>query len=212
MKNLSLKYILSIVSVFFLSVGLVGMFTSFEHDFRQLSFFNLFFTFILVVFSFRDNLILFAVLFSLIFLLGYSSELIGVHTGYIFGNYSYGSNLGLKLFEVPFIIGINWAVLSIGAWSWSGLFTKNSNYRILIGSGMMLLFDIAMEPTAISLGYWKWNLGIIPLYNYVSWFLISLPALYFCSKFKLTNTGITKTVFVSQFIFFIVLSLREIWF
>jgi putative membrane protein len=191
---------------------LVGLFTSKEQIFRELSFFNLIFTFSLVLVSFRKDMSKFLKIFILIFILGYLSELIGVHTGYVFGNYSYGDHLGIKLLHVPLVIGINWAVLSIGAWSWSSVFTENKTYRIFIGGLLMLIFDLVMEPTAINLQYWKWDAGIIPLYNYISWFLISIPALYICSKLKLSNTGITKTVFVSQFIFFVVLSIKVIWF
>ena len=51
--------------------------------------------------------------FLIAFAIGFSAELIGVHSGMLFGNYSYGNNLGLKLAEVPLIIGINWGVLAV---------------------------------------------------------------------------------------------------
>jgi putative membrane protein len=69
-----------------------------------------------------------------------------------------------------------------------------------------------MEPTAIELDYWKWENGIIPIYNYISWFLVSISVIFFCSIFQKNYSGITKIVFVSQFVFFIILSSKIIWF
>ena len=74
----------------------------------------------------------------------------------------------------------------------------------------MVLFDLVMEPTAIALNYWNWTLGEIPLYNYISWFLIGFLAMFIYSKFSVNTSGISKIVFISQFIFFIILSLKLI--
>ena len=45
-------------------------------------------------------------------------------------------------------------------------------------------FDWVMEPVAIKLGFWQWNEGNeSPLFNYVSWFMVSLSLLalfHFC--------------------------------
>ena len=49
----------------------------------------------------------------LIFLIGMFSEFIGVNYGVIFGEYIYGNNLGFKLFGVPFLIGLNWVILTV---------------------------------------------------------------------------------------------------
>jgi putative membrane protein len=37
--------------------------------------------------------------------------MLGVHTGILFGNYKYGNALGLKLNDVPILIGINWFIV-----------------------------------------------------------------------------------------------------
>jgi putative membrane protein len=51
-------------------------------------------------------------------------EVVGVKTGLIFGEYKYGSTLGIKLFEVPLIIGFNWVFVILGSISISRLITK----------------------------------------------------------------------------------------
>ena len=210
MRTQKLNKILTITFVFFLLVGIIGMFTSYENTFKELSFFNLFLTLLLVLISLKSDINHFLKPFVIVFLIGFIAEQIGVHTGYIFGNYSYGNSLGFRVYQVPLIIGVNWAILSFGAWHLSEYFTVNKRYRLLIGSFFMVLFDLVMEPTAIALNYWNWTLGEIPLYNYISWFLIGFLAMFIYSKFSVNTSGISKIVFISQFIFFIILSLKLI--
>lgn len=204
--NISLTFIL----VFFLLIGLIGMFTPYEKTFSELSFFNLVFTFLLVLVSLKSEINKFIKPFLYVFIIGFIAEQIGVHSGYIFGDYSYGNNLGFRIFGVPLIIGVNWAILSFGAWKLSEIFTSNQLTRYFIGSVLMVSFDFVMEPTAIALSYWKWDDEKIPLYNFFTWFIISFIAMFIYSKYSIKSSGITKVVFISQFLFFIILSLKFI--
>ncbi|MEJ2615162.1 MAG: carotenoid biosynthesis protein [Ignavibacteriaceae bacterium] len=107
-------------------------------------------------------------------------EIIGVKTGIIFGEYSYGFVLGPKIFDVPFIIGLNWVVVILGAIIISKLFFKNFLLSALIAGLLAVIFDLALEPVAFKLGYWFWQWNIIPLQNYIAWFVISfLSAVFF---------------------------------
>jgi len=206
-----LNKIVGLISLFFLTIGLIGFFSPMEPLFRQLSIYNLLLTFILVTISFTNNLSVFIKLFLIVFGIGFIAELIGVHTGLLFGNYSYSQNLGLSFQKVPLIIGVNWAILSLGAWNLCRTISKKIIINILIASLLMVVFDIALEPAAINLHYWSWKSGEIPLFNYISWFLISIPAIYTWSLFKIESTGISKTIFISQFLFFIILTIKTTW-
>ncbi len=44
------------------------------------------------------------------------SEIIGVNSALLFGDYSYGSVLGLKIGGVPVLIGVTWAFVTVAAW------------------------------------------------------------------------------------------------
>ena len=46
------------------------------------------------------------------FVIGFSAEVLGVKTGILFGDYQYGETLGVKLWEVPLVIGLNWFIKS----------------------------------------------------------------------------------------------------
>ena len=50
--------------------------------------------------------------FVLFFSGGMLAEWLGVNFGLLFGDYAYGQNLGPKLDGVPFLIGVNWALLT----------------------------------------------------------------------------------------------------
>ena len=74
------------------------------------------------------------------------SEIIGVNSGLLFGSYYYGENLGISVFGVPLVIGLNWVVLTISCGNVSYyIFSKNKIFSILLGSFLMLFLDVIME-------------------------------------------------------------------
>jgi putative membrane protein len=133
-------------------------------------------------------------------------ELIGVHTGYLFGDYHYDNNLGLKIYEVPLVIGLNWGLLTSVSASLIHRFFTNEIVKILTGALIMTFFDVLMEPVAVKSGFWTWNKGEIPLYNYVCWFLVSILLQGVFIKLKLSETNkVNNVLFISMFVFFITL-------
>jgi putative membrane protein len=129
------------------------------------------------------------------------SEMIGVHTGFIFGNYSYGAILGINLAKVPLIIRLNWFVVLYSAVSTvyffmeyfshrrirneKSLTSEPISYMLLIGAAFLAtFFDWVMEPVAVNIGFWKW-VGHIPLSNYLSWFFISIILLSIFRQLKI---------------------------
>ena len=211
MKKISLNKLLTGILIFFLSIGLIGFFTPYSEWFKSLSFQNLLLTFLLVTISFRSILKKYTLTLILIFSLGYLCEVIGVNKGWIFGNYTYSENLGLSVLNVPIIIGINWAILTMGAWQLIKYIKINRYLQIILGALLMVLFDFIMEPVAIELDFWSWENNIIPMYNYISWFVISLVTMYFCFVLFKTNKGIVKQVFIAQMAFFLILNIKYTW-
>lgn len=92
--------------------GLIGIWLGYRDWFLPKTIFNLLLGAALLLWNFpikngRKSL----VIWTSIYLIGIGAEIIGVNTGLLFGNYSYGNNLGPKIVGVPPIIGINWIVL-----------------------------------------------------------------------------------------------------
>jgi bisanhydrobacterioruberin hydratase len=141
-------------------------------------------------------------------LVGFIAELIGVNTKLLFGNYHYESNLGVKIAGVPVIIAINWAIVTIGAAHCSALLSANKLARMIIAAFLMLLFDFILEPVAIKSGFWNWEGGLIPAYNYICWFFIGLflHIIYF-SKIKHDSNKVIIALFLIMTVFFICLNL-----
>ena len=50
-------------------------------------------------------------IFAFIFLAGFVVEMIGTNSGLIFGGYTYGPTLGLKVGETPVLMGLNWIMM-----------------------------------------------------------------------------------------------------
>lgn len=111
--------------------------------------------------------------FLFAFLFTFLLEIMGVKTGLIFGDYIYGATLGLKLAEVPLIIGFNWVIIIFGTHSLTKILFSSPFIRVPVTGFLAFLFDYLMEPIAIRLDYWSWDAGYIPLQNYVAWGVIA---------------------------------------
>lgn len=111
---------------------------------------------------------------ALIFIVGFGVETIGVQTGLLFGSYSYGSNLGPKALGVPFMIGMNWVLLT---WACAGVVRpriKNVHLSVFLSAGLMVLLDVLMEQAAPVLDFWSFAQNQVPLRNYIDWFWTGL--------------------------------------
>jgi putative membrane protein len=157
------------------------------------------------------------------FLIGMGVEMIGVHTGRLFGSYQYGSNMGAKFNGVPWLIGLNWFVLMFCSgivmtklhhwikdqYEASGITMTPVVERISLvfdGATIALFFDWVMEPVAVKMDLWEWKEDVIPIYNYVCWFLISMFLLWVFSKLKFNKDNhFAVDLLIIQVLFFLTL-------
>jgi putative membrane protein len=174
------------------SVGLTGMLWIETDWFARMTPLNLVIMFTLVIWTQSEKKRNFYIFMVLSFLIGMVSEIIGVQTGLLFGNYAYGAIMGFQIAAVPLIIGLNWFVVIYSAVATifyftrqfgptNGLKSKNTacsppGLIELIGAAFLAtFFDWVMEPVAVNLGFWTWaGDGQIPVFNYLSWFFISI--------------------------------------
>jgi uncharacterized membrane protein len=189
--------------------GLIGLQVPFSRPiFLQLTAFNLWVSIVLLLFFNESWSNKHIYLFIIIFFIGYFIEVLGVHTGMIFGQYSYGSTLGYKVFNVPIAIGANWLLLSYLFCYFSRnvvlKFTNNSWLIAIFSSLLMVLLDFVIEPIAINFDFWNWQNGSIPIQNYLAWFFVSLliNMIYLQSKLTLKNK-IASLMLILQVLFFI---------
>ena len=146
----------------------------------------------------------------LIFLIGMFSEFIGVNYGLIFGEYIYGNNLGFKLFGVPFLIGLNWVILTVICANIASILIKNNSIIqiIILGTLLMLLMDFVMEPIAPKLDLWKFKNLVVPTSNYIGWLIISiLTQTIYNIQFKEKEVKLSFNLYTAIFTFFVSLNL-----
>lgn len=161
---------------------------------------------VVLFYSYKTSTNKFLVWAVITYIITFILEVIGVKTGLIFGAYYYGSTLGVKLFDVPVIIGFNWVFVILGSISISKLITNNFYLSAIISAFISLIFDLILEPIAIKLDYWTWAEGIIPLQNYLAWFIIALFSSLGFNYSKLTvRSKISMHFLFVQLVFFILL-------
>ena len=201
------KTIISFFIVFY-TVGFIGMLLPYTVSlFLKLIPFALIISFITVA-LFHENKIDKKVILSFlsIYIIAFIVEAIGVNTSLLFGHYEYGRGLGLKLFETPLIIGVNWLFLVYTTSAVVGTFTISKISKIIVASVFMLLYDIVLEQLAAKLDMWHWKNAIIPLQNYLAWFCL---AVFFHSLLAIFNVKIENkfafVILVCQFLFFLLL-------
>jgi len=140
----------------------------------------------------------------LFFSTGMVAEWIGVQYGFLFGEYIYGNNLGIRVDGVPLLIGVNWAILALCTAAISSHVFKNMIFKVVFGALLMVFLDFFIEVAAPSLDFWTWTLGEAPLKNYITWFIIALflHVVYHASKIKGDFT-FSLHLYAAQLIFFV---------
>lgn len=194
----------------FYLVGLLGHLFPFSRPLMLwLTPWFLLFTGILLIYQLKIHYpqkILFWLIFTYINTL--AAEIIGVATGNVFGDYSYGPTLGPGLLGVPLVIGLNWALILTGGLALSTQLTKNRYLQVFLTGFFAVAIDFFIEPVAIRLHYWHWKESSIPLQNYFAWFFL---ALFNASVFQTLKVSFQSRLFIFfyglQFAFFLILNI-----
>jgi len=149
--------------------------------------------------------------FGLIWLAGFLIELAGVNTGFPFGEYRYGATLGPRLAGTPVIIGLNWLMLIYAVTVMTSPFTTNIYFRAVFASVSMVVYDFVLEPAAIRLDMWNWDMVAVPMQNYLAWLLVSFVFSWISMRSGLVNNGnrMARAVFLIQFTFFLALDIAN---
>lgn len=205
--------------------GLAGLMSGLDEAFRQLTPFNLMAMFGLILYTRPNEQVRkFLIFLSIAFILGFSAEMVGVKTGMLFGNYSYGTALGPKVNSVPLLIGINWFIVVYGSGMLAvqirmylgrlipakAAFSRWIGFSVIIdGALFATLFDLIMEPAATKLGLWTWQGGQVPMLNYVTWFLLSVIIMAIFRQLKLKHHPFAMNLLLIQALFFLMIGFKD---
>ncbi len=199
------KYISLILLVIFHGIGLY-LFAE-DPSNASLSWLNLLVTFGILISNEKYSL-KFLIALTVIFIGGYLIEVIGTSTGILFGSYAYGTALGIKLFDVPPIIGINWIGIVIASSALAKTITDNKYLAAILAGAAATILDFIIEPVAVFYNLWQWDDGVIPIYYYICWFGFAslFSHLYISVVKRINESGIY--VYVIWSIFFLMVQLK----
>lgn len=210
MKNITAKksFLGIAVLVIVYIVGLVGFLLPETRSlFQQLTAINLLFASTVVFLIHRKWTTPFVLAMLMVGLAGWLVELAGVHTGVIFGDYTYGQALGWGLWGIPFMIGLNWMILIYCTGTMANNIQQPVAVQASIGAALMVLLDIFIEPFAIQFDLWQWQGDAIPIQNYVAWYIIAWIMLFGVLKLQvLGKNKVAVALYLCQLVFFVVLT------
>jgi bisanhydrobacterioruberin hydratase len=177
--------------------------------FWKLSWFSLALsTFIVLLYS-KQSIEAILLPFISAFGIGFIAEVIGVKTGFPFGHYFYGNAFGLKLFSVPVMIGVNWAILNYCSLQVLKQMKIKNFWLLIIGSALLMTgMDFLIEQICMYYNFWFFSPVKAGLANYSAWFVISVCISFFTLK-SFTNhiNSMAVKLFLYQLLFFIFLNL-----
>lgn len=207
-SGLNLQLFKAIIAIFYI-VGILGMaIPALRPYFQILTPFHLILSTVILLLFHQDWNIKFYLFVLLAFLIGFAAEVIGVQTGLLFGEYTYGTVLGPKVLGVPLMIGVNWFLLVYVTGSLVAKYIGNDFIAAGLAAFIMVLLDIIIEPVAISLEFWTWHSEEIPLSNYIGWFGVAYLIQIIYRKLKFTRSNpIAPFLLLSLAIFFGILAL-----
>lgn len=182
--------------------GIIGIAIGYQDWFLPLTCLNLLIYLFLILWNneFKKTLIL-ALLIP--FGIGMIVEFLGVNHGLIFGNYTYGKNLGIKIYGVPWVIGVNWAILTYCSAAIVRTIHHNVIVSSLLGAIAMVFLDVIIEVSAPRFDFWVFENNQVPLQNYIGWLITAWIAhLFFQQCVKVYRFRISLHIFIAILVFF----------
>ncbi|MBX2840819.1 MAG: carotenoid biosynthesis protein [Flammeovirgaceae bacterium] len=193
------------------SVGVLGILSPLQSIVLPLTPFSILISFLLFINHYSELKKRMVGFIIFVILLGFLIEFFGVKTGFPFGDYTYGKTLGLSLWNIPLIIGINWAMLVLGFCNVLSGLKMNNFVKSFLGASLMVGIDFLIEPVAIQCDFWGWAGDEIPIENYLGWFFVSFLffAIYYY-KIRSPKNQLGIVLIAVQVSFFLLLNIALI--
>src|SRR5690606_34711044 len=108
-----------------------------------------------------------------------------------------------RLMGIPIIIGLNWLLIIYCIASLLEAIKIPTWLKIISGSVLAVLIDMLIEPVAMKYDFWTWSDNLVPIQNYIGWFITSVImfSILFVFKVKTENRIALGYYFVQLFFF-----------
>ncbi len=141
--------------------------------------------------------------FMIFFAGGMYAEWLGVHYGILFGNYAYGSNFGFQIDGIPLLIGSYWGLLTFITAGILDYAKIQVVPKVILGAALMVILDFFMEYSAPIFDFWSFDENVIPIQNYISWYVLSMVFHSILRILKLKgNQKFSLNIYMAQLLFF----------
>jgi uncharacterized membrane protein len=122
-----------------------------------------------------------------VLILATGAEAVSLRTGYPFGHYAYsGYFVPFLPGAVPLAITLLWLIISINSFLICRLLINNPKNPFIVpfaAALIILAFDVLLEPFGSFINkYWIWDNNYIPVYNFVSWYIIGFMFTFMLEK------------------------------
>lgn len=189
--------------------GIFGILSQHQDWFLSLTPLNLLFYALILLWNIEKLNLKTWIALGIPFFIGFIAEALGVNFGLIFGTYTYGDNLGYKIFGVPFMICVNWVILTVITADIAKYFTKNLIFSASIGAILMTVLDLIIEVSAPRFHFWQFEDEKVPIQNYVGWLVTAFVAHLVYQKLNVLSKNIISwhlfaaiVVFFAVFLFY----------
>jgi putative membrane protein len=147
---------------------------------------------------------------------GFLVEVMGVHTGFPFGGYTYTNVLYPLVFGTPVVMGAAWVILLAYTRHLTNTAKLNPLMAAAVGAGVMVLIDLVIDPLAAGpLGYWTWNhphgyYGV-PWSNFAGWWITAFVLLFLYPPPASQATSALRVGLSTVLFFTILAAVHRMW-
>jgi len=148
-------------------------------------------------------------------------EYIALVTSYPYGEFFYNESLSGKINGIlPWTTGLSYLPFLFGAVGVSGLLVKNPFRRVILSAVILVVFDLVLDPGAVSVGMWGYTTpGVyygVPFSNFVGWAVsgvfMSAVAVWMLRKFPTNKlVSLSYSFCISIFLWVWIDLLKQLW-
>ena len=135
---------------------------------------------------------------TVILLVSLIIEVLGVHTGFPFGEYQYTGTLQPQIMGVPLLIPLAWVMMLFPAWGVTEVILggrRNREVFAVLGGIVFAAWDLFLDPQMTYHGLWTWTqegaYSGIPWTNFAGWWFAGAVITWIVNPRDLPGTRMT---------------------